>query len=406
LSEVVVIGAGAVGVSVALHLRLRGHEVLLLDRSGPGQGASFGNAGIIQREAVVPYAFPRAPRKLAEALFRRGADISYHAAALPTTAGTLLRYWWHSAPARHRRIAVAYASLIARRLVALAGAEALIRKDGWLDACRTPAALAESAALAEANARDYGVESRLLDGAGLARLEPHLLEPMAGAIHWTDTWTVRDPGGLVEAYAGALVARGGRLARAEVRGLARDAAGWRLDLPGGPLRTEVVVLAAGAWSAGLTRALGYRLPLFVKRGYHMHYAPDPARPLRHWLADLETGYVLAPMTAGIRLTTGAELALQHAPATPVQLARAEAVARRLLPLGPRLDAAPWLGSRPCTADMLPVIGPAPRHPGLWFAFGHGHQGLTLGPVTGRLVAELLSGEAPCVDPRPFAPDRF
>jgi D-amino-acid dehydrogenase len=128
--------------------------------------------------------------------------------------------------------------------------------------------------------------------------------------------------------------------------------------------------------------------------------------LRHWLADLETGYVLAPMAAGIRLTTGAELALQEAPATPVQLARAEAVARRLFPLGARLDAAPWLGSRPCTADMLPVIGPAPRHAGLWFAFGHGHQGLTLGPVTGRLVAEMLGGETPCVDPGPFSPARF
>jgi D-amino-acid dehydrogenase len=112
------------------------------------------------------------------------------------------------------------------------------------------------------------------------------------------------------------------------------------------------------------------------------------------------------MTAGIRLTTGAELALQHAPATPAQLARAEAVARRLVPLGPRLDPAPWLGSRPCTADMLPVIGPAPRRPGLWLAFAHGHQGLTLGAVTGRLVAELLSDEAPCVDPHPFAPARF
>jgi D-amino-acid dehydrogenase len=249
--------------------------VLLVDRAGPGRGASFGNAGIIKREAVQPYAFPRAPRKLAAALARRGADISYHAAALPRTAGTLLRYWWHSAPARHRRIAAAYAGLIARsldehgRLVALAGAEALIRKDGWLDACRTSAALVESAAFAEANARDYGVQTRVLDGAGLARLEPHLLEPMKGAIHWTDTWTVRDPGALVEAHARAFVASGGQLVPGEVRGLARDGAGWRLDLATGPLRTEAVVLAAGAWS---TRALGYPLPLFVKRGYHMQYA--------------------------------------------------------------------------------------------------------------------------------------
>lgn len=412
MSDIVVVGAGAVGVSVALHLGMRGHAVLLLDRDAPGHGTSFGNAGIIQREAVVPYAFPREPRRLLAALGRRGADISYHARALPATAGALARYWWHSSPARHRRIAGAYATLIARsleehgRMVALAGADDLVRRDGWLDAYRSPRALAAGVDRAEANRRDFGVESRALDGAGLARVEPHLTEPMAGAIHWTDTWTVRDPAALVRAYAAAFTASGGDLRRGEVGAITRAGTGWRVALPDGEARARQVVIAAGPWSAALTRALGYRLPLFVKRGYHMHYGMDPARPLMNWLADLETGYLMAPMRAGIRLTTGAELALQDAAATPVQLARAEAVARRLFPLGPRLDPAPWLGSRPCTADMLPVIGPAPRHEGLWFAFGHGHQGLTLGPVTGRLLAEMISGETPCVDPAPFAASRF
>lgn len=412
MSEIIVIGAGAVGVPVALHLRTRGHSVLLVDRGAPGQGTSFGNAGIIQREAVMPYAFPREPRRLLAALGRRGVDISYHARALPATAAALARYWWHSAPKRHRRIAEAYATLIAQsleehgRLIARAGADDLVRRDGWFDTYRGPRALAAGIARAEAIRRDFGVESRILDGTDLARLEPHLAEPMAGAIHWNDTWTVRDPAALVRAYAGAFTAAGGELRAGEAGTIARDGAGWRVALPGGAARAEQVVIAAGPWSAGLTRALGYRLPLFVKRGYHMHYGMDPARPLRNWLADLETGYLLAPMRAGIRLTTGAELALQGAPATPVQLARAEAVARRLFPLGARLDPEPWLGSRPCTVDMLPVIGPAPRHAGLWFAFGHGHQGLTLGPATGRLLAEMMSGEAPYVDPAPFAASRF
>lgn len=412
MRDILVIGAGAVGVSVALHLRMRGHAVALVDRGPPGGGTSFGNAGIIQREAVAPYAFPREPARLLAALARRGADISYHASALPAAAGTLARYWWHSAPARHRRITAAYASLIARsleehgRLVALAGADDLVRRDGWLDAYRSPRALAEGAARAEANRRDYGVASALLDGAALARLEPHLAAPMAGAIHWTDTWTVRDPGALVAAYARAFADAGGEVLRSEVRGIEREGKGWRVDVGGKVERAGDVVVAAGPWSAGLTRALGYRLPLFVKRGYHMHYGMDPEQPLHNWLADLETGYLLAPMRAGIRLTTGAELARQEAVATPVQLARAEAVARRLFPIGERLDATPWLGSRPCTADMLPVIGPAPRHEGLWFAFGHGHQGLTLGPATGRLLAEMISGEAAYVDPAPFAASRF
>ena len=412
MRDILVIGAGAVGVSAALHLQMRGHRVLLVDRGKPGAGTSFGNAGIIQREAVAPYAFPREPARLLAALARRGADISYHASALPATAGALARYWWHSAPARHRKITAAYATLIARcleehgRLIALAGADELVRRDGWLDAYRSPRALRPSVARAEANARDYGVESAVLDGAALARLEPHLTEPMAGAIHWSDTWTVRDPGALVAAYARAFTDAGGEFAEAEVKAVTREGKGWRVDLASGAERAAEVVIAAGPWSAALTRGLGYRLPLFVKRGYHMHYGMDPERPLNNWLADLETGYLLAPMRAGIRLTTGAELARQEARATPVQLARAEAAARRLFPIGERLDAAPWLGSRPCTADMLPVIGPAPRHEGLWFAFGHGHQGLTLGRRRGDFLAEIISGEEPYVDPAPFAASRF
>jgi glycine/D-amino acid oxidase-like deaminating enzyme len=122
--------------------------------------------------------------------------------------------------------------------------------------------------------------------------------------------------------------------------------------------------------------------------------------------DAERGYVLAPMQRGLRLTTGAEFAPIDALPTPVQLAKAEALARELVDLGESLPEAPWLGARPCTADMLPVIGPAPRHKGLWFNFGHAHQGFTMGPVAGRLLAEMVSGEPPCVDPMPYLPRRF
>ncbi|MFT3974061.1 MAG: FAD-binding oxidoreductase [Amaricoccus sp.] len=312
----------------------------------------------------------------------------------------------------HAPIARSYATLIERSLdehaalVALAGAEALIRKDGWYDAFRTGPALAAAVADAEARGRDFGVRFDVLDGDGVARLEPHLTERMAGAVHWSDTWTVREPAALVAAYADAFVAAGGTLVQGEAAVPRAAGAGWRVMAGARPIEAAEVVIATGPWAAGMTRALGYRLPLFVKRGYHMHYAGEPGRPLGNWLADLETGYLLAPMRKGIRLTTGAELALQDAPATPRQLALDEAVARRMFPLGARLDPAPWMGSRPCTADMLPVIGPAPRHRGLWFAFGHGHQGLTLGPVTGRLLAEMITGEAPVVNPRPFFATRF
>jgi D-amino-acid dehydrogenase len=144
----------------------------------------------------------------------------------------------------------------------------------------------------------------------------------------------------------------------------------------------------------------------VKRGYHMHYHTEGNAVLNHTVYDSDNRYVLAPMANGVRLTTGAEFAHRDAPPTPVQLERIEPLARRFFPLAGRVDAFPWMGSRPCTSDMLPIIGPAPRHKNLWFAFGHAHHGLTMAAVTGRLIAEMITGEAPFTDPSPYRVDRF
>ncbi|HDS3812054.1 TPA: FAD-binding oxidoreductase, partial [Pseudomonas putida] len=138
-----------------------------------------------------------------------------------------------------------------------------------------------------------------------------------------------------------------------------------------------------------------------------HYSTRDGATLEHSICDTQGGYVLAPMARGVRLTTGIEFDASSAPGNQIQLGRCEALARKLFPaLGERLDDTPWLGRRPCLPDMRPVIGPAARHPGLWFNFGHAHHGLTLGPVSGRLVAELITGEPPFTDPAPYSATRF
>jgi D-amino-acid dehydrogenase len=166
------------------------------------------------------------------------------------------------------------------------------------------------------------------------------------------------------------------------------------------------VVALGPWSDLVFRPLGYKIPLAVKRGYHLHVAPAGNAVLHHPVLDTDNGFLLAPMNRGIRITTGVEFARRDAPATPIQVERALPKARALFPLGDAIDAEPWKGARPCLPDMLPVIGKAPRHQGLWFDFGHQHHGLTLGPVTGRLLAEMMTGETPFADPAPFAAERF
>jgi D-amino-acid dehydrogenase len=411
-ADVIVLGAGIVGVSVAVHLQKRGRAVLLVDRQAPGEGTSFGNTGLIQREAVYPYSFPRSWREIFRHGRNRSIDTHYDWKSLPKLAPFLVRYWWHSSTRRHAEIARKYAPLIERcvpehlELAAEADATALLRPNGWIKIFRTPAAMEERARDAELWAREFAIEYKVLDRRGLREAEPHLDPTLIGALHFPEPVGVKDPHALTMAYVGLLERLGGARAIGDATTLEQAPAGWSVQTERGPVEAREVVVALGAWSDDVIRPLGYRLPLGVKRGYHMHYKPAGNAVLNHTTLDVETGYAMAPMAGGIRLTTGAEFADKDGPKTPVQLERAEPVARKVFPLGERLDPEPWMGVRPCTPDMLPVIGPAARHKGLWFAFGHAHHGLTLGPVTGRLLGEMMTGERPSIDPTPYRADRF
>jgi len=408
--EILVLGAGMAGTCAALELALRGHAVTLVDRGTPGRETSYGNAGIIQREAVEPYAFPRDWRTVLSAALGRGPDVHYQWAGLLSAAPSLLRYWRASEPANYRRISQEYARLVAHstsehaRLIDQAGADDLVRREGFRFVYRSEAMLHAARTHAEAVAQRHGVTYKALDATGIAAAEPALRVPMAGALHWLQPWTVRDPGALVERYAQLFERLGGRLLKGDARGLKAIGAGWQVGTDAGTVTAAQAVVSLGPWAGSFTRSLGYGLPLFVKRGYHQHYRGGSCLNLP--LLDAERGYVLAPMARGLRITTGAEIAGIEARHTSVQLAACERSARDTLDLGRAVDPTPWMGSRPCTADMKPVIGAAPRHKGLWFNFGHGHQGFTLGPAGGRLLADLVEGRTPYIDAAPFSPARF
>jgi D-amino-acid dehydrogenase len=411
MRSVIVLGAGMVGVASALHLQRRGWSVALVDRRQPGRETSFGNTGIIQSEAARPYPMPRDLRSLAMLAAGRTNDVVYSIASLPQHLGSLFRYWWHSEPERHRRISKVYATIIAQAtnehgvLIRDAGADALVRRKGYRSLHRTEAALEQAAAVVEALASDYNVRARVISAAELAAAEPGLSETGAGAVHWLDPWTVAEPGGLVSAYANLFTRNGGTFFNGDAATLKPAAAGgWEVQASCGRIDAEAVVVALGPWSPDLLRRFGYRFPMVRKRGYHRRFAGGAKLDLP--LQDPAFGYVMVPMGEGLRLTTGAELLGREASPKPIQLVRAEMTARNLLDLGTAAAGEPWSGVRPCMPDMLPVVGAAPKHRGLWIHFGHGHQGLTLGPATGRLLAELMTGEAPFVDPSAFSPARY
>ncbi|HEX3114584.1 MAG TPA: FAD-dependent oxidoreductase [Bradyrhizobium sp.] len=411
-ADVLVLGAGMVGVDAALHLQQRGRDVILVDRHElAGEETSFGNAGLIECASVFPYMFPRDFGLILQYAMNRAPQVRYRPADLPTFLPWLMRYFLASSPERAMHSAMAELPLIRRSLIehealiAEAGVPELLRRTGWIKLFRSQATLAAAAADFE-RARQYGVTGEVLDTGAIAAREPNLTGDFAGAVYLPAPAFVPDPGALAKAYAALFRRKGGRFAVGDARRLEQDAAGWRIARPDGAVVAREAVVALGPWSDLVFRPLGYSIPLGVKRGYHLHLAPRGNAVLHHPVLDSDFGYLLAPMNRGIRLTTGVEFARRDAPPTPIQLERALPRAHALFPLGEAVDAKPWIGARPCLPDMLPVIGKAPRHAGLWFDFGHQHHGLTLGPATGRLLAEMMTGETPFADPSPFAVERF
>jgi D-amino-acid dehydrogenase len=411
-TDVIVLGAGIVGVSTALHLQKRGRSVVLVDRRDPGEETSHGNTGIIQREGVVPYPFPRDLGLLAAYALNLRPEAHLHWRALPSIAPWLYRYWRASTPEGLAQTSRGARPLIERcvieheALMADAGILGVLRRTGYLRVYRTEAARQLALAKDAKDRVSYGVNFQAVDADTVAGLEPHLKNGIAGGVLIPDPVSVADPGAVVKAYARLLEERGGRFILGDARSLQKGREGWEIKTAAGPVTASAAVIALGPWSDDVFLPLGYRLPLGVKRGYHMHFRPQGNAALSRPVLDAENGFVLTPMTRGIRLTTGAEFAVRDAPPTPVQVEKSEVRARELFPLGERIDAEPWLGRRPCLPDMLPIVGRAPNHAGLWFNFGHHHLGFTMGPVTGRLLAELLIGEAPFTDPAPYRAERF
>lgn len=412
-TEVVVVGGGMVGLASAIALRERGLDVLLCDPGEARARTSFGNAGVVSRGSILPMAGPALWGKLPAYL--RNADRSLrlrHAhvlSVLPWTAHFLAA----ARASAWRRAAAALAPLTAaaygehERLAARAGVSHLLRRSGWIKLYRTEAAFA-GAALEREILGDNGVALDILDGAALRDLEPALVRPYARAMLLPETGAVGDPGALVEACEALYAGLGGRRMHAAITGLTPGEGGWVLHHDGGEIRARRVVLAAGAAAAAIARPLGYRFAFAAERGYHRHFALHPdSPPLTRPVLDTGAGSIITPMGEGrVRVLSGVELNAREAPPDYRQIEAASAEAAGTLRLGSTLDNQPWMGARPSTPDGMPVIGWAPRHDGLLFAFGHGHIGLSTGPITGRLVADLVTGAKPAVPLAPFAPERL
>lgn len=408
--SVAVIGAGIVGMSAALHLQRDGHAVTVIDGRAPGLATSFGNAGGIVTGAVTPTSTPALWRELPAMLFDRHNAVRMRWSYLPRLAPWLARFLL--AARRVDAIAAALQPIVTRAydahrdLAALAGVEDLLRPVGWLKLYETEAGFGGSA-LERRLMTEQGVRFEVLGADEIRQLEPNLAPRYVRGLLQPESAFVRQPHLVVEGYARHFAAARGRLLRDRVRRIEPlGGEGVRLRTELGIYRFDGVVVAAGAWSGTLAAQIGDRVSLDTERGYHLNLDPAGAGELRRPVVFPERKFVLAPMQDGIRLTSGVELAGLDAPPDFGPIHALLPAARQALPgLGDTVTRE-WLGHRPSTPDSLPVIGPSPRASAVIYAFGHGHLGLTLGPITGKLVADLVAARTPVVDVAPYRASRF
>ena len=408
MTEVAVIGAGFVGLAIAHRLAGEGRDVVLIDPADPGSGASYGNAGTVADYAVLPVGTPDVLKNLPSLLFDRNSPLAIRPGALLSLAPWLLQFARQSLPGAARRNSQAIAALLANAtplwsdLATDIGGADLLRKRGCLYAYETSKAFAAAGA-----DRDYrssfGVEMELLGPDELHQMEPGLPE-VAGAAYFPKAIFFADPGQMTARLAAATMAKGVAHLRARVDRLERQTKGVRLTGQGLDLTAARVVLAAGAHSKKLAAMAGDRVPLDTERGYHLEW--DMASlPLSRPTCPTTRGFYLCPMSGRLRAAGTVELGGLTAPPSPHRLKRLEVGVRAWFPELPPPDRS-WMGFRPSMPDSLPVIGAGRLGPEVIHAYGHGHIGLTLAPITARIVADIIGNRAPEVEIAPYRATRF
>lgn len=408
---VAIIGAGIVGVSTAIWLQRAGHDVILIDRKGPGEGTSHGNGGVLASCSIVPVTVPGLLRKAPKMLLDPNQPLFLKWGYLPKLAPWLLKYLGHTNAEAVRRRAAALAPIIGDSLAdhqALAtgtGAEKWILPSDYLFLYNNRAHY-ESDGFGWSVRKDHGFEWDTLEGPAFTEYDPAYGPSLDFAARLKNHGRIVDPGRYVKDLATHAEGQGARIVIADISDIARD--GGRVTgvrAGGETIRCDAAVVATGVWSGPLARKLGISVPMESERGYHLELWEPNIMP-RSPVMVASGKFVATPMEGRLRLSGIVEFGGLVAPASRAPFALLERNIRAAIPGISWRKTVEWMGHRPSVSDSIPLIGEAPGMPGAYLAFGHDHVGLTGGPKTGHILAQMISGKRPNIDLAPYDPTRF
>jgi glycine/D-amino acid oxidase-like deaminating enzyme len=408
--HIAVVGAGIVGLAIAVRLRREGYRVSLFDPAEPGSQTSSGNAGLIMTAQISPLSSPGLWRKVPGMLTDKEGPLVMRWQHFPRLTPWFLRFLNNSRWSRYEAIAEALTPLVTRSLdswLALVGpheGSRLFRRDGVLYVFRHKKNFIAGQKELEFRRR-YGVPGEVIPPEELRQMEPALAPDLAGGVLYPETGHCTDPLSLSASLISAFRQGGGEVRRVEVKELSPSSQGVLVTTSEGEMKFDEVVVAAGIWSPKLVKRFGVRPMLAAERGYHLMLT-HPNISLRRPVTAGDDRFVITPMTRGIRLAGTAEFASVNAPPDWRRSDILLGMAQRLFPeIDGEATATKWMGARPSTPDSLPIIGRTPKNFRVICAFGHSHLGLTLGAVTAEMVSDIV-GDRPSQGIEPLRPDRF
>ncbi len=408
--HVVVIGAGIVGVSTAIQLRRDGIDVTLVDRAGPAAGTSYGNAGVLASCSMVPVTGPGLIGKAPKMLFDPMQPLFLKWSYLPKLAPWLVKYLGHANEADTRRIGSAVAGVDGdslaehQALAAGTGAEGYIVESDYTFAYDSREKFLADA-LAWDIRRNEGVKWTELEGPAFQDYDPVVPAKFGYGVVCGDHGRISDPGEYVKALAAHAEVLGAKFIKADIEDIAQENGAVSGVRAGGEtIACDTLVIATGVWSGPLTKKLGLKVPLEAERGYHIELW-EPSFTPKSPMMIASGKFVMTPMAGRIRLAGMVEFGgLEKGPSkAPFELLRKNI--KSAFPTLTWKEETEWMGHRPAPADSIPIIGEAPDVKGAFMGFGHHHIGLTGGPKTGRLLAQMIAGKTPNADMSVYAPAR-
>ena len=411
MKNILIIGAGIVGICTSIELIKKGYSVTLMDPNEPGSQTSYGNAGVITDSSLMIINNPQLLKSLFQLIFKNQTSFRYSKSFIFSRLIWVLRFLMFSHKNHMKFAAKALRELQVlslnthKKLIKKTNSNNIISKPGWLKLFKTSESYKKYSLELEV-LNKHKAEYTTLNTTQIEKQFPDLEVKFFKGILFKNSIRVKSPLKLSKKYFNYFIKSGGKFVQESCKDLQYIEDKWVIFSNKNKSYFDQVVVSTGPWSKNILSNLGYNIPLAWERGYHHHFSTKKKISINPAIYDVEGGFVYSSNGSDVRVTSGVELTFLDAVENEIQINESIQKLRKIIPLNKKLIDKPWLGSRPTIIDSLPMIGKAPKHKNLWFNFGHNHIGLSTSAGSAVIISEMIQNKKTSINADPFSPKRF